>query len=388
MKKGVFGAWFRELATLVFTQTIQAFLLAIVMTIVISAMGAAEKDATNNDGKSGTNYAAGMLAIIALSQFGKIELLIKNIFGVTSQYGGGMEHGKGGLIASMAAFKLGKRGLDNLGKVTGGIGGALKANRNLKTLRNQRKNIELEGKADEAENGADLALNEMENTADKFINNTAKGAAMATGAQMVGGTNGNNGGIGISSSDIQKLITAINSSTNTLKSNKSKSDKDDKKEKLAEIDKKINEAKLNRRTGVRQAVSGVSETAGAIVGAAAGATVGLGMGEGVVRNAVTGLGIGDMAGGVGFKVAQTRDNYHTGKKNQKIDIEISKDQIKQTNEKINKANRDKQTYDSVKSTLNKAMERGIMSNASTETRAKAVEKLKNNAKEKYNASNM
>ena len=36
MKKGVFSSWFREFATIVLTQTVQAFLLAIVMSIIIS----------------------------------------------------------------------------------------------------------------------------------------------------------------------------------------------------------------------------------------------------------------------------------------------------------------------------------------------------------------
>ena len=67
MNKGIFSSWFREFATLVFTQTVQAFLLAIVMSIIISCI--------QNANGNGIN-AAGLLAIIALSSFGKIELLV------------------------------------------------------------------------------------------------------------------------------------------------------------------------------------------------------------------------------------------------------------------------------------------------------------------------
>ena len=75
MKKGVFNAWFKEIVTLIFTQTVQAFLLAIVLTIIISAL----KNNSSSVG-DGAGAAAGLLAIIALSQFSKLELLVKKYF--------------------------------------------------------------------------------------------------------------------------------------------------------------------------------------------------------------------------------------------------------------------------------------------------------------------
>ena len=116
MNKGIFSNWFRELATLIFTQAVQAFLLAIVMAIVVSAMS------ENSGGGNSTNYAAGMLALIALSQFGKIELLVKQIFGVTSQFGGDMASGRSGFTAAkFLALRGAKRVMNNGQKIGSGI---------------------------------------------------------------------------------------------------------------------------------------------------------------------------------------------------------------------------------------------------------------------------
>ena len=48
MLNGIFGKWLREFATLVLTQTVQAFLLAIVMTVIISCLGNSGGSAEGN----------------------------------------------------------------------------------------------------------------------------------------------------------------------------------------------------------------------------------------------------------------------------------------------------------------------------------------------------
>lgn len=380
MKKGIFGSWFKELATLIFTQTIQAFLLAIVMTIIISALS------ISNDNDRGA-YAAGLLAIIALSQFGKIELLVKNIFGVTSQFGGGMEHGKGGLLAGMAALKMGKRVLDNGGKIAGGIVNRGKAKRDISNLEKQKENLNLGYDADDAEGSAKVALDQMEETAGNFINGATQGAAMATGAQIAGGTGGGTG-IGVSSSEIQGLISAIKEQTTTIKNSNSKADKDDKKDKLADLEKKINEAKQNKRAATAQIASGFGETVGYAAGGIAGGIVGLGMGDGVVKNAAIGAGLGDVAVESAIKTGVNADRAMVQKKNQKIDLEVQDRHIESNKAKINKAKNEKQMYDSVTSVINKASESGYKRNASAAERAKTVEAAKKMMKSKYDASNM
>ena len=281
MKKGIFGSWFKELATLIFTQTIQAFLLAVVMTIIISALSTSNK-------AQGT-YAAGLLAIIALSQFGKIELLVKN--------------------------KL----LDNNKKMVGGFIDRRKAGRDIKNLQKQKENLNLSYAADDAEGSAKVAMDQMEETAGNFINGATQGAAMATGAQIAGGTGGGTG-IGVPSSEIQGLISAIKEQTTTIKNSNSKADKDDKKDKLADLEKKINEAKQNKRAATAKMVSGLTEYAGYAAGGIAGGIVGLGMGENVVKNAAIGAGIGDMAVSSTINAGVSADRARVQAVNQKIDI--------------------------------------------------------------------
>lgn len=379
MKKGIFGSWFKELATLIFTQTIQAFLLAVVMTIIISALSTSNK-------AQGT-YAAGLLAIIALSQFGKIELLVKNIFGVTSQFGGGIEHGKGGLLAGMAALKMGGKWLDNGKKIAGGFVDRHRAGRDIENLQKQKENLNLSYAADDAEGSAKVALDQMEETAGNFINGATQGAAMATGAQIAGGTGGGTG-IGVPSSEIQGLISAIKEQTTTIKNSNSKADKDDKKDKLADLEKKINEAKQNKRAATAKMVSGFTEFAGYAAGGVAGGIVGLGMGDNVAKSAAIGAGLGDMAVSSTINAGVNVDRAMVQKRNQEIDIETQERHIESNKAKINKAKNEKQMYDSVTSVINKASESGYKRNASAAERAKTVEAAKKMMKSKYDASNM
>ncbi len=291
MKKGIFGSWFKELSTLIFTQTIQAFLLAIVMSIVIMAM--------NNGGDgTDTNYAAGMLAIIALSQFGKIELLVKNIFGVTSQYGGDMASGRGMLTAGkMAALGMGKKVLDNGKKIKEGISGGIKAKNEIRSLKTQRAEALAEAEQ------SDKEQENISNTTKYLGGTTMYGVRKAgqgftdNGAGATGGATA--GGLG-SSAQISQLIAAVNNTTRAIQANgKSGGSGNSAKDKVKDIDQQIKEAEQKRKDSRRQLISGVAETAGAIQGAAIGATVGLGTGENVAAAAIGGAGAGDMvAGGV------------------------------------------------------------------------------------------
>ena len=60
--------------------------------------------------------------------------------------------------------------------------------------------------------------------ADKFIDNAQKGAGYAAGANMVNGGN-SSGGVGISASQIDQLISAVKEQTSTLKSSQNEASK-------------------------------------------------------------------------------------------------------------------------------------------------------------------
>lgn len=394
MKKGIFGGWFKELASLIFTQTVQAFLLAIIMSIIVNAL-------VGTDG-NGSTYGAGLLAIIALSQFNKIELLIKNIFGVTSQYGGSMDQGKGGLLGSMMALKMGKRVLDNAGKVVGGTGTAIKAGIQRHGITQQKKALMAENDLGDANALKDAALNEMGEQADKFIDNAATGAGLQAGANMVNGSS-NTGGVGVSSSQIDQLISAVKDQTSALKSSQNDSSKDKAQAKLKALDDQMAQLKSKQFDGIKRVGSGLAETAGVIPGAAAGAIIGLGMGENVAKNAVTGAGLGDLAGeklnnaafgaGRGVKnlydiTLSTGTDKITGQKKNPNSMRNVNKELKSTNAAITQAQKEQKVYNAVANSLKNANESGFMKNRTSQDRAKAVKKLQEINKKKFDASNM
>ncbi len=136
MKKDVFSSWLKEFCSLVFTQTVQAFLLAIIMSVVIY-MASDSKNA--GDKVSATS----VIAIIAISSVSKIELLVKRIFGVESQFGDpAMKNGAksflGGIAGGYATIQLGKKLLDNPKKIFGGAKDMIQSNRQIRKI-NLRK---------------------------------------------------------------------------------------------------------------------------------------------------------------------------------------------------------------------------------------------------------
>lgn len=379
MKKGVFGTWFKELASLIFTQTVQAFLLAIIMSIIVNALSSS----TSN----GATYGAGLLAIIALSQFGKIELLIKNIFGVTSQFGGSMQDGMGGLLAGAMALKLGKNVLDNGKKIVDGRRQSKLANRELTNLQNEKKNLELGGVADDAELNAQNALNAMGDTADKFIDDAQTGAGMAAGARAFNGSS-LGGGVGVSSSQIDQLISALKEQTSTIKSQKADMDKKDNSDKLNDLNKKILEAQNKKDAGKRLARSGVTETIGAAYVGTMGAMVGLAQGDNVIRNAATGAGIADRVIANRYERSQKKADYKTDQAKLDIDTSDIDKKLNATQNRITSANTDRIVYNKMKKSLESANSSGFMKNRTSQDRAKAVEQLQKNIKKKIDASNM
>lgn len=288
MLNGIFGKWLREFATLVFTQAVQAFLLAIVMTIIISCLG----NATGSDAEAG-NQAAGLLAIIALASFGKIELLVKNIFGVTSQFGDpSLQAGARGLTAgSMLAMKGGKRLLDNGSKLIQSHRQISEAKKGLATI---------DG------NGNELAAG----TDDDAGNLVTKNGATAN---LDGKTMEDIGDMAQTTLQVQGLdnIGNLNNAIANLTRAVEKSNGGSQKEKY---EKMLEEGKNLRRSAIR-------ENVGAAIGGTAGAIVGLAKGDNIVETTLAGAGAGDAIGEASAKAKANRDAYkkRTDKLNSQID---------------------------------------------------------------------
>lgn len=264
MKKGIFSTWFREIATIIFTQTIQAFLLAIVMSIIISALG----KTTGTTDQSGSTAAAGLLAIIALSQFGKFEMLIKSIFGVTSGVADtSMNAGYRGLTAGkmIAARGFGKV-LDNGRKIGQGIK-AIKTTSDLKNLKAEKEALEKE--QDYGATGGSTTTNRLNKPEDKVET------------------------LSVSNSDILAAIREQTEHIDKQTQEQLRSRNDDKIEKLQQ---KIEETSNKRHEQIKTGASGAVETITGAYGAAAGLSVGLAQGDNIVETTFAGMGVGDTVG--------------------------------------------------------------------------------------------
>lgn len=113
---GPLASWIREFTTLVFVQTVQAFIFAIIIVIIMTAM----PDKASTDSEDDYYSGVGIMCVFALTSLFKVEEMVRRIFG----FGNTKADHKGALqsIAKTAfALKLGKRVLDNGKKVVGGV---------------------------------------------------------------------------------------------------------------------------------------------------------------------------------------------------------------------------------------------------------------------------
>lgn len=275
MQKGVFTTWIKELCALVFVQTIQAFILAIVLSIILTFLFP-KKDAngvatiTSQDSVS----ALGVLCIVLLTSLTKMEQITKKIFGLDS----GILQNKPphGLMASYMALKAAGRMFNNIPKIASGVSGLVGARTDKKKVQarfnNKRNNMlggnsgapQLGGGGTGGADGADSPAEPLENSG-----RAGSGGSLGGGAtpQFRNGYK-------------QKDLDAL---------------EDKYEEQLAAIKKQRKEAR-------NKILSGTLETGGAITGAFGGAAVGLASGlatgdlDQIPKAIGYGIGAGDAVG--------------------------------------------------------------------------------------------
>ena len=299
MKNKVFNTWIRELATLVFTQAMQAFVLAIIMSVVVNLFVTSLEDNAE---------ALGIYAIIAMASLSKIELLVKNIFGIksgvadTSMAAGRKSLLKGGL-AVRGIMRLGNN-IPNMVAGAGGlVGSAFGLNSESRRVKLAREKVK--------------ALEDSEKTAKS--NSNAK--------RIAGRTSIGNRRL----AEMKKQSEA---------NNKKNDDKKDEKDPRAEL--RDAEAALRKkdRENFSKLSGGAMETIGAVHGATLGAAVGLATGgEDMISDMAIGAGIGDTIGA-------TANRYSVGLYNQAVNeldqVGIVNDKVKEQkskNREYNKASR-------------------------------------------------
>ena len=268
MKKDVFMVWLKEFCSLIFTQTVQAFLLAIIMSVVVAT-------ATNDtiEEQDVAVSATGIIAIIALSSISKVELLVKKIFGVESQFGDpSMRNGMGALAGSLIAAKLAGRALNNVPKIASGIKGLDTRKARANAL--AKKNRDLAAAAGGgARRGGGIATNV---------------AAGNMEVQQAGGNGSLPAASGTAGGNVPNVAVAAQAPSGGGKITAEKLNKinDDYEKAISEINK-------NRRESLKKLASGALETATLPAGAIGGLTVGLATGDSPLKAAGVGIGATD-----------------------------------------------------------------------------------------------
>ena len=304
MQKGVFTTWIKELCALVFVQTIQAFILAIVISIIItfiSPNASDDKIAKLTDADSVS--ALGILCIVLLTSLTKMEQITKKIFGLDS----GILQNKPphGLAATMLALKSVGRVFNNVPKMIGGIGSATlgagldkKKARSAMLGRLQKRGLDQNGNSI---NGDSPQLNEGDGGTSQPLTdaNEYYNKAKEAGNMEAYRTNM---GIAAGMNKVKKAMDSNITTSATPSKSFSDKDKDNYLKIMDQYDDAISKAKEKRRQGIEKLASGAAETLGAGIGGMTGLSIGAisGLATGdldqIPKAAAYGIGVGDAAG--------------------------------------------------------------------------------------------
>lgn len=296
-KKGgpVLSSWIKEFCTLVFIQTIQAFIYAMIISLILEInFGAVDKVEDRNSGMA-------ILAIIALTSVFKVEEMVKKIFGF-----GNTRADVRGAMSSIAktaiAWNFGKRVLDNGAKVAGGIKAKQDAAKGRQKL---KARMERDRGTFDTGSGAALAsgdAGEGNSTYQEYYDKAKQ-------AKLNGDMDGyrTNMGIAAGMKKTSNLSTGSANANNKAKDGKSIRDYNAMMDKYQD---QLDELKKKRQEGTKQILRGLGETAGAVPGAFAGAIIGGADGnlDEALQGFATGAGIGDTIGG---SVAESAYKYTT-----------------------------------------------------------------------------
>ncbi len=267
----IFSTWIKEFCSLVFIQTIQAFIFAIVISLIVSVMTPVGTTAAQRADLIG---ATGIIAVVALASISKIEDLVKKIFKIQPGVADpSMRGGMKSLATTMMAAKLAGRVGDNVKKVAGGVGGVVSANNAMRQAKS-RFARDMKQFAPNAQGGAGGGA-PGPNPQPPDGGNSPQPGPDSGGGQNAGGSNTNGG----SSEDRNKAMEKYY-------------------EKLDAYQDKMRELKKKRRDSIISIGSGLTESAGAAAFGTIGAVGGAALGEGkeIIQGGLAGMGVGDAIG--------------------------------------------------------------------------------------------
>ncbi len=275
--------WFKEFATLVFTQSIQAFIYAIIIVIITFGM---KPSNTGGMEESTQNAALGFISVIALTSVFKVEEMLRKILGLgTSQ--ASVKGAMGSIAKTAIAFKLGQRVMNNATKLGSGVAQKYKAR--VDAIKANKKYDEETGELRKSEARANTNYDNAEHTADAKYN--AKISEIDSSKK--------------SSVERAALKEQAAADRDTAKQ-KALQNKEDRQESIKKQYKsldeqnktKLEEIKKTNREGTKKIYSAGLETVGAGLGGTMGAIIGGAdgnLGE-AAQGLMAGAGIGDAVG--------------------------------------------------------------------------------------------
>lgn len=312
---GPLSVWIKEFTALVFTQTVQAFIYAIIISVILLGMGG--KNATGVSAND-NNSALGLMATFALLSVFKVEEMVKKIFGLSDT-----KASPGNAMKSIAktafAVQLGKRVLDNAGKFAGGIRNINKSRQDLAKAK-KRHDEDLADYGLKFENGQYVKSGKGGVLAKPTGSGGASGAGSASGrsaaeekyyakameakkngdmdayranmdkaafARTLGNSSGGGASGGGSSSTVDVGGMEISGADYRRIKNATRAFED-----------KIDEVKKARNEGIKSIASSLAESTGAIFGGATGGLLAGADGnfDEMARGIVAGMGVGDSIG--------------------------------------------------------------------------------------------
>ena len=301
-KGGALNSWLREFCALVFTQTIQAFIYAIIITLIMATYSFATS--TTNEYRENqfiNTTSMGIINIFALTSIFKIEELARKVFGIQrSSIDAKNPMSSIAKLAFMAHF--GRRLWDNGKKMIKGGAGILSYGRNRR--KDKKKHYQQLERKIAAENKIKDKIAALER-GDGSTDAAASAVLGAAGGGAVGR------GAGTGTLDVATLninATNVNMNGSGGSGNLSKEEQleklRDKREALRDAIIDLNDSyddkvKTNNKAlvdSIHMAMSGAAETAGAILGGSLGAVIGGADGKDVSHGVVAGMGIGDRVG--------------------------------------------------------------------------------------------
>ncbi len=291
----IFTTWIREFCSLVFIQTIQAFIFAIIIILIISVMSPAGANAAETED---IVASTGLVAVIALASISKIEELVKKIFkiqsGVTDP---SMRGGMKSLATTMMAAKLAGRVGDNFKKIGGGIAGTISAN---KAMTREKGRFARDMKKPVTTSGGGAPVGGSETEAPALTAEDYQKKAME--AKKAGDMRGYERYRGIAAG----MNKSASIGPGAVNAGSGKNSMDDYYKKLDAYQDKMDELKKKRRDAIFSGISGITETAGAASFGTIGALGGAALGEGkeIIQGGLAGMGVGDYVGGLATRTAK------------------------------------------------------------------------------------